>query len=72
MAHLVHSLEIGKVICDALGIDVQKTDSIVITIKPDEYVTINIQQKMKIEEEPKIISVLKQYHLVEINDGKSS
>jgi hypothetical protein len=53
-----------------LGLDVHKTNSITIRITPDDVV-IKVNQLMTSGEVPKLVSVMKNYNLVEKEHGKN-
>lgn len=58
------SKDIPAEICKALGLDPAKTQSIVINIKPQEAVTVDVVLLVDTETEKHIASVLKRYALV--------
>ena len=68
----ITGLSIGKKVCDALGLDVKRVNSIIIRIEADDYVTIEVTQLINQKELDQTIKVLKEYNLVEKkDDGKN-
>ena len=59
MTKYTPSYEIGKEICDILDLDVHFTRDIVIEIKADSIVTINVTQLLNVEQAEGIVKMLK-------------
>ena len=62
-------VNIRKKVCDALGLDVKRVNSIIIKIETDDFIRVEVTQLVDEEELDKTIEVLKEYYLlVEINE----
>jgi hypothetical protein len=61
MAALVDSREIGQAVCEALGVDINATRKITLTLCAGEIVFAEIEQMPEQEAVEKVIKVLKAY-----------
>ena len=59
MGRFIPSIEIGKEICDILGLDVKFTRDITIEIHADSIVTINVTQLLNTRQGEGLIKMLK-------------
>ena len=66
MAHLLNGLDVGRDVCEALGIEVEHTHSITIKIQPDDIVRIDVEQNMTNDQYNNLIKLVKHYAVVEL------
>ena len=59
MTRFISSIEIGKEICDILGLDVKFTRNIVVKINADEIVTIEVTHLLQEQQAHKLVTFLK-------------
>ena len=57
----MQSVDIGKEICDILGLDSNKTKNITIEIKAEDVIMVTIQQYLQEQEYIQLKDVLKTY-----------
>lgn len=63
---------IGKQLCDVLGLDAEKVESLRIDVAANELVRVSVTQSMYIDEVKEIIQILSNYNLVIAEDESCS
>lgn len=63
MAEIAHAANVGKAICDALGLDPTKTEEVVITVRGPDIVSVQVKQCALVPEVGEVLRVLALYEL---------
>ena len=67
MGSYMNGINIGQEVCNALGLKITNVKSIIISIKPDEIVSMDVTYFITNEQLNNLTEVIKTYHLEEDN-----